>query len=35
MKLLTEEYLGGRVSFESDPERGTTFTVSVPGAGAS
>ena len=30
MKLLTEEYLKGKVSFESNPEKGTTFTVTLP-----
>jgi signal transduction histidine kinase len=30
MKLLTEEYLGGKVAFESSPEKGTTFTVTLP-----
>lgn len=30
MKLLTEQYLGGRVSFDSDPERGTQFRVEIP-----
>jgi signal transduction histidine kinase len=30
MKLLAEEYLGGRVLFESSPENGTRFTVSLP-----
>ena len=30
MKLLTEEYLGGEVKFESDPKTGTTFTVTLP-----
>jgi signal transduction histidine kinase len=30
MKLLTEEYLGGRVSFESAPDTGTTFTITLP-----
>lgn len=32
VKLLTERYLGGRVSFDSSPEAGTTFTVILPGA---
>lgn len=30
MKLLAEQYLGGRVGFDSGPGRGTTFTVSLP-----
>jgi len=30
MRLLTEEYLGGHVSFSSDEVEGTTFTVSLP-----
>jgi len=30
MKLLTERYLGGQVSFTSNLEQGTTFTVSLP-----
>jgi signal transduction histidine kinase len=30
VKLLTERYLKGRVSFTSDPEAGTTFRVWVP-----
>ncbi|MBE3133068.1 MAG: GHKL domain-containing protein [Acidobacteria bacterium] len=30
MKLLTEEYLGGAVSFQTDRERGTTFTLLLP-----
>ncbi|MBX3008290.1 MAG: PAS domain S-box protein [Melioribacteraceae bacterium] len=30
MKLLTEKYLGGTLSFYSDREKGTTFTVSYP-----
>ncbi len=30
IKLLTERYLKGSVSFTSTPEYGTTFTVSVP-----
>ncbi|MBN1834932.1 MAG: PAS domain-containing protein [Spirochaetales bacterium] len=33
VKLLTEGYLDGRVSFESSPERGTTFTVQLPRGG--
>jgi signal transduction histidine kinase len=31
MKLLAEEYLRGRVHFESSSPEGTTFTVSLPG----
>jgi len=30
IKLLTERYLNGRVSFTSTPEAGTTFTVTYP-----
>ena len=30
IKLLTEKYLGGRVVFESQEDRGTTFTVILP-----
>jgi sensor histidine kinase regulating citrate/malate metabolism len=30
MKLLTEKYLGGSISFSSDRVYGTTFTVSYP-----
>ncbi|MFH1032976.1 MAG: PAS domain-containing sensor histidine kinase [Pseudomonadota bacterium] len=30
VKLLTERYLGGRVSFSSSPQDGTTFRVWVP-----
>lgn len=30
MKLLAEDYLGGRVSFSSTVEGGTTFTLSLP-----
>lgn len=37
MKLLTERYLGGTISFESSEEEGTTFIVKIsrsgPGAG--
>jgi hypothetical protein len=32
MKLLTERYLGGTVSFSSDAERGTEFRVVLPAA---
>jgi signal transduction histidine kinase len=35
VKLLAERYLGGTVSFRSSPEEGTTFTVTLPLAGAS
>ena len=31
IKLLTERYLGGVVSFTTSPAGGTTFTVSLPG----
>jgi signal transduction histidine kinase len=34
VKLLTERYLGGSVSFSSSPEKGTTFTVTLPAAAA-
>jgi signal transduction histidine kinase len=30
MKLLTEEYLGGRVGFTTDEREGTRFTVTLP-----
>lgn len=30
MKLLTENYLQGRISFESKPEKGTTFMATYP-----
>jgi len=30
MKLLAEEYLGGRVEFCTDPQRGTTFSLVLP-----
>jgi hypothetical protein len=30
VKLLTESYLGGKVSFVSTEEEGTTFTVTLP-----
>ncbi len=30
MKLLAEDYLGGRVSFRSAGDQGTTFTLSLP-----
>lgn len=32
IKLLTEKYLGGRVSFVSAPETGTVFSVTLPRA---
>jgi signal transduction histidine kinase len=32
MKLFTERYLGGRLSFESSHETGTTFTAELPAA---
>jgi signal transduction histidine kinase len=35
MKLLTEEYLGGEVFFDSSEEAGTTFTFVIPDVGAS
>jgi signal transduction histidine kinase len=31
VKLLTERYLGGWVTFSSSREVGTTFTVTLPG----
>jgi signal transduction histidine kinase len=30
VRLLTEKYLGGKVSFTSDPDRGTTFRAAYP-----
>lgn len=30
MRLLTEEYLGGQVSFKSSEENGTTFFITIP-----
>lgn len=33
VKLFTEQYLGGSVSFESDEDNGTTFYVRIPIAG--
>lgn len=30
IRLLTENYLGGKVSFTSDPDRGTTFRAEYP-----
>jgi len=30
MKLFAEEYLGGAVSFQTDRERGTTFSLVLP-----
>jgi nitrogen-specific signal transduction histidine kinase len=33
MKLLTEQYLGGEVSFVSTADRGTTFTFTIPNRG--
>jgi nitrogen-specific signal transduction histidine kinase len=30
IKLLTTRYLGGEVHFDTSPEKGTTFTVSIP-----
>ncbi len=30
IKLLTERYLQGKVSFTSTPDKGTTFTASYP-----
>lgn len=30
MKLITAQYLGGKISFTSTPEAGTTFTISIP-----
>jgi signal transduction histidine kinase len=30
MKLIGERYLGGEVSFDSSPEAGTTFSISLP-----
>jgi signal transduction histidine kinase len=34
MKLLTEEYLGGEVSFRSSEQEGTTFIFVIPNRGA-
>jgi signal transduction histidine kinase len=34
VKLLVEQYLGGTVSFTSDPERQTVFTIQLPRAAA-
>ena len=34
IKLLTERYLKGWVTFNSSVERGTTFTLTLPGSGA-
>jgi len=34
VKLLTENYLHGQVTFESTPERGTTFIIVLPANGA-
>jgi nitrogen fixation/metabolism regulation signal transduction histidine kinase len=31
MKLLTEDYLGGKIGFESREEAGTTFWIELPG----
>jgi sensor histidine kinase regulating citrate/malate metabolism len=31
MKLLTENYLHGRIEFTTDPNTGTTFTAIYPG----
>jgi signal transduction histidine kinase len=30
MKLLGEQYLGGKVSFATTPENGTTFKIWLP-----
>ncbi len=30
MRLLAEEYLGGRISFSTSPESGTTFSLMLP-----
>ena len=30
IRLLGERYLGGRVSFDSTPEAGTTFRIHLP-----
>jgi signal transduction histidine kinase len=32
MRLLAEQYLGGRVTFTSSPESGTAFTLTLPAA---
>jgi signal transduction histidine kinase len=34
MKLLTEQYLGGRIGFTSSEAAGTRFTLGLPGLGA-
>lgn len=34
VRLLTEQFLGGRVGFTSSAEEGTCFTVELPGEGA-
>jgi len=30
MRILTEKYLGGQVSFTTDPATGTTFSITLP-----